>query len=153
MRLFRTTLITTAVLTALAASGGVNTTPKAPGNSVVSISYIVQAQSSEVAERAVRAVGGRVTHELKIVDAVGATLTPAQFGALHSNARLQLSVDRKATLAGYAGTPYVVRYTQAAALHSGAGAWLPRDRVGEDLSAALRDVLGRMQAHVTPNPV
>ena len=32
---------------------------------------------------------------------------------------------------------------EAAALHDGAGAWLPRDRVGEDLSAALRDVLGR----------
>ncbi len=39
---------------------------------------------------------------------------------------------------------------EAAALAQGAGAWLPRDRVGEDLPGALNDVLARTHAHNTP---
>lgn len=34
---------------------------------------------------------------------------------------------------------------QAAALTNGAGAWLPRDRVAEDLGPAMRDILGCRQ--------
>jgi len=34
---------------------------------------------------------------------------------------------------------------RVAALHEGAGAWLPRDRVGEELVEALHDALARAQ--------
>lgn len=40
---------------------------------------------------------------------------------------------------------------QAAAFAAGAGAWMPRDRVGQDLTAALRQVLAGNDARDTPN--
>lgn len=40
--------------------------------------YIVQASSVDAAAEAVRSVGGTVTHEIGVIQAVGATLLPPQ---------------------------------------------------------------------------
>ena len=40
---------------------------------------------------------------------------------------------------------------RVAALHEGAGSWLPRDRVGEDLVDALHHTLGRAQDRRAPS--
>ncbi len=47
-------------------------------------SFIVQGSDVERVVRLVESVGGKVTHELGIIDAVGATLTPSQAGALET---------------------------------------------------------------------
>ena len=44
--------------------------------------YIVQAETFSEAARAVAQVGGSITHELEIIDAVGATLSPRHVLAL-----------------------------------------------------------------------
>ena len=49
---------------------------------VVPGSYIVQAASLDLALGAVHSVGGEITHELGIINAVGALLTDAQLDAL-----------------------------------------------------------------------
>ncbi len=46
-------------------------------------SYIVQGQSAEAAAQAVKLAGGKITHQLGIINAVGAGLTPAQHAALN----------------------------------------------------------------------
>ena len=54
-----------------------------PTNGTTS-SVIVQARDLAAASDAVRAVGGTVTHELDIINAVGARLTRAQATALRN---------------------------------------------------------------------
>ncbi|MCA9924183.1 MAG: S8 family peptidase, partial [Anaerolineales bacterium] len=55
---------------------------------VMSASFIVQAESMEVAATAVSRVGGHITHELGVINAVGATLSPAQQMQLPDTVRL-----------------------------------------------------------------
>ena len=83
-------------------------------------SYIVQGPSYAVAAGAVRKVGGRITHELPIINAVAATLSSRQHATLLTDTRLTLSSNGSLKVAGSTGTvqPYVVEYTQANLLHS-----------------------------------
>lgn len=80
--------------------------------------YIVQATQPRVAAEAVRSVGGRITHELAIIDAVAARLSPAQVAQLEKRPGLTITLDRDAQVAGYAGQPYVARHSGAAQLHA-----------------------------------
>lgn len=50
------------------------------------LSYIVEAKSFDEATWAVQSVGGRITHELRIINAVAASLTLAQREALNDAA-------------------------------------------------------------------
>jgi subtilisin family serine protease len=62
-------------------------------------SYIVQAASLEAARGAVTQAGGSVTHELGIIDAVAATLSPAQAHTLYLSG-VSLFEDAGVTTAG-----------------------------------------------------
>jgi len=83
-------------------------------------SYIVQAPSIEVAVRAVKNAGGKITHELDIIHAVAADLIPVQVTALQADRRLTLTPNGSATVAGSNGPvqPYVVEHIQANLLHA-----------------------------------
>ena len=83
-------------------------------------SYIVQGPSFAVTVKAVHRVGGRITHELPIINAVAATLTPVQTRALRADQRLILTANGAVTVAGTNAPvqPYVVEHTQANLLHA-----------------------------------
>ena len=84
-----------------------------------STGYIVQAGTLAEARQAASAAGGRITHELGIIDGVAATLSPAQAASLRANSRLVLTPDRTAKVAGGAGTPdSAVPQVQANLLHA-----------------------------------
>jgi serine protease AprX len=57
-------------------------------------SMIVQAADMETAAAAVRAVGGEITHELAIIRAVGALLTPSQAAVLAKTEGITISANR-----------------------------------------------------------
>ena len=62
-----------------------------------SASYIVKGKSSERAAELVLEVGGKVTHELKIIRAVGAKLTDSQRDALEKHPEIsRVWEDRQA---------------------------------------------------------
>ena len=84
---------------------------------VASASYIVQAPSFPMAVAAVKNAGGKITHELSIINAVAATLTPAQVTALRADRSLNLTPNGSASVAG-TSAPYAVRYTQADLMHA-----------------------------------
>ncbi len=94
--------------------------PTAAAAAHAATSYIVQGPSLAVALAAVKNAGGRITHELGIVNAVAATLTPAQAVALRADHRLVLTPNGSATVAGTKAPvqPYVVEHTQANLLHA-----------------------------------
>jgi serine protease AprX len=110
----------------LSAAPAVEAVPVTPAPAAVAptrakiASYIVQGPSFVVAAGAVRAVGGRITHELPIINAVAATLTARQHDTLRSDHRLTLTDNGSAKVAGSSGTvqPYVVEQTQANLLHA-----------------------------------
>jgi hypothetical protein len=52
-------------------------------------SYIVQGKSADSVAAIVQSVGGDITHELGVIRAVGATLTPAQAEALRLHSDVQ----------------------------------------------------------------
>ena len=52
--------------------------------------YIIQAADLAAARSAVNGIGARITHELEIIQAVGAELTPAQLYTLRSRSELKL---------------------------------------------------------------
>ena len=54
---------------------------------------IVQGADLASVAAAVRAVGGEITHELGIIDAVGARLTPSQIAQLESDETLTVQAD------------------------------------------------------------
>jgi serine protease AprX len=56
--------------------------PCRAADQIQATSVIVQGRDMALAAKAVRSVGGRVTHELGIIRAVGAELTPAQLERL-----------------------------------------------------------------------
>lgn len=58
--------------------------PMAPPASAQLLDVIVQAEDMATAASLVREVGGTITHELGIIDAVGAQLTAAQLAALEA---------------------------------------------------------------------
>ena len=62
-------------------------------------SYIVQAADIEKAAAAVEAVGGKISHELNIIDAVGARLGSAQLAALKETGLVQVYQDRSVEVA------------------------------------------------------
>jgi len=63
------------------------------------LSYIVQAETLEAARTAVASVGGSVSHELGIIDAVAASLSPSQAETLRT-AGVSLFEDAQVTTAG-----------------------------------------------------
>ena len=62
-------------------------------------SYIVQARDLETAIQAVRSVGGVITHELGIIRAVGAELTPSQAEQLRAMEGMKINENPKVELA------------------------------------------------------
>ena len=60
------------------------------------LSYIVQASSFEAAKAAVAETGGEVTHELRIIRAVGALLSEQQRAELASDPALTIRDNRSA---------------------------------------------------------
>lgn len=73
----------------------------APAASTGRMSVIVQARSLSVAAAAVREAGGEVTHDLGIIDAVAARLTPEQARRLAAAcAECRLHEDRPTRVAG-----------------------------------------------------
>ena len=65
-------------------------------------SYIVQAADLETAVTAVQQVGGELTHELGIINAVGANLTAAQFAVLEKNSDItNLQENRQLQMVGF----------------------------------------------------
>ena len=61
--------------------------------------FIVQGQDTATVAAAVQAVGGEITHELGIIHAVGAVLTPAQQLQLeHHEAVQRIYADRTLSL-------------------------------------------------------
>jgi serine protease AprX len=81
-------------------------------------SYIVQAGTLHAAKAAVQAAGGRITHELGIINGVAATLSPAQVQTLRADTALEVQQDGAAKVMGYAGTPYTTAHTGADQLHA-----------------------------------
>jgi serine protease AprX len=64
------------------------------------VSVIVQADDATTAAAHVRAVGGRVTHELDVIGAVGARVSPAQRQALLRRSGVRVYDDGSVALAG-----------------------------------------------------
>ncbi len=56
----------------------------------MSASYIVQADSLDIARQAVEAIGAEITHELGIINAVGAKLSSDQLAELNKDSRLRI---------------------------------------------------------------
>ena len=76
----RTVLVTGLAMALIGAAAMV----RFPGETATH-SMIVQGSDLAAVRSAVVAVGGEITHELGIIDAVGATLTAAQIDALNHN--------------------------------------------------------------------
>ena len=66
-------------------------------------SYIVTGPSLAAVLAAVRTGGGRVTHQLGVIDAVAAEPTSAQEKILRADPRLTLTINAGTTVEGYAG--------------------------------------------------
>ncbi|MGB5492074.1 MAG: hypothetical protein WBM76_14710, partial [Woeseiaceae bacterium] len=93
--MLRTTLIT--VLAILASAAVFAAEPSQPTTETAS--YIVQADHYAVAKSAVVGVGGSITHELRIINAGGASLSVTQAGELSKDSRLKIQKDRSAGVA------------------------------------------------------
>lgn len=63
------------------------------------VSYIVQASSLDQALSAIQNVGGEITHELGIINAVGARLTSEQRITLDADQQIRIYQNRKASVA------------------------------------------------------
>jgi serine protease AprX len=114
---------------------------------------IVQARDMAAAAEAVRQVGGRVTHELGIIDAVGAALTPTQTDAIRRAASARVYVDRTLRTAG-SPQSWAPSLVSADRLHAGGitgvgvtiavldtGAW-PNSPIKADTSGKVRLLQG-----------
>jgi serine protease AprX len=115
--------------TTVASPLGASPTDRSATSQAQTASYIVQAPSLAAARSAVVKVGGTITHELDIIDAVGATLAPAQAETLRAagitlfeDAKVQTSATEELSAVGGGGggstqdTFYPTR-TSAATLH------------------------------------
>ena len=94
--MFRTTVITLIALLSSVAAFATDTSD----TTAVPASYIVQADSVVIAKQAVIAVDGEITHELDIINAVGALLSAEQYGRLAKDSRLKIQRDWSAGVAG-----------------------------------------------------
>ncbi len=65
-----------------------------------SMSVIVQAREMAAAVAAVRQAGGEMTHELPIINSVGARLTPGQVRAIRRSGNARVYADRTVRTAG-----------------------------------------------------
>jgi hypothetical protein len=81
--------------------GATPETPAIEREVATSSAYIVRGHSVNDIAREVRALGGEVTHELAIINAVAARLTSSQLRSLRqSDAVAQISGDGQMTTAG-----------------------------------------------------
>ena len=130
----------TAWIPAARPAGGLTLTP-----------VIVQARDLATAAGAVRRVGGEITHELGIIDAVGARLSTAQRESLRRTAGLTLHEDREARSAGGPWSSITVPLVGADRLHQegyygnpvtiavlDTGAWYSYPNLDKDISGAAR---------------
>jgi serine protease AprX len=83
------------------------------------VSYIVQGRDVFAARAAVEAAGGRVVHELGIINAVSAELTAAQRELLTGNPWLRLSKDGSVKTAGAVAETWYPTLVNAVSLHNG----------------------------------
>jgi serine protease AprX len=104
--------------TALAATATATPAASATATREQPTSYIVQAGSLAEAKAAVTKAGGRITHELGIINGVAATLSPAQAETLRAVTGLELQQDGAAKVMGYVGKPYTTTHTGADRLHA-----------------------------------
>ncbi len=81
-------------------------------------SFIVQAATSAAAQAAVRSVGGRITHELGIIDGVAATLDAKQLAALRQIRGVSTFENGTARIAGYVGDFWAATQVGADRLHA-----------------------------------
>jgi len=88
-------------------AGSLATSPVAEETSEAS--YIVQAADMESAAAAVSAVGAEITHELAIIDAVGARLTPAEWAQLEALDGLRLFQGRSVEVSTTTSAALTVR--------------------------------------------
>ncbi len=73
----------------------------AQGAAMSRLSVIVQAESMDAAEASVNWAGGTITHRLDIINAVGATLTPAQWAVVQAQPQVtRLSLNSTLEVAG-----------------------------------------------------
>jgi serine protease AprX len=89
-------LVSLASFTLLAAGGPAPITPlptSSPAVVATATAVIVQASSLAAARDAVRAIGGETTHELGLIDAVGARLDARQERALRARPELRIYAD------------------------------------------------------------
>ena len=97
---------------------------------------IVQAEDMASAEALVLSVGGTVTHELNIIDAVGAQLSPTQLGTLQRMEVVRVYEDGSAQVAGKPGPEtFYPGLIDAALLH------LDLDPPGAGIQAVLHQLL------------
>ncbi|MCP5094568.1 MAG: hypothetical protein GY943_03325, partial [Chloroflexi bacterium] len=89
------------LLFALLVTTQLTTTQPAAFNSGPVASYIIQAEEIETAVVKVEQVGGHITHELGIINAVAADLTAAQYAKLVDQAGLSLHVNAQVQNASY----------------------------------------------------
>ena len=83
------------------ADKSIDTTAAKDPASEPTISVLVQGSNGTSVAAAVRAVGGEVTHELGIIDAVGARLTQAQIRRLGArDTTLRIQADRTTSVSG-----------------------------------------------------
>lgn len=85
-------------------------------------SYLVQAAEYSAAQSAVTRAHGRVTHDLPIINAVAADLSPAQLQTLERDSHLKITPNRAVRVSGASPAqqvqPYVVERTNANLLHA-----------------------------------
>ena len=67
-------------------------------------SYIVQGPELEAVQTAVTAAGGRVTHELAVINGVAALLSDAQVSRLEAQSNLRLTPDNRLSLDSTTGS-------------------------------------------------
>lgn len=110
---------TLGALASLAAAwAGTSTHPWAPAEGAAE-SMIVQAADAATAAAAVGAVGGTVTHDLAVINAVGARLTASQGRALAARPGVaRVYSDRALRSNGHAPTTYYPALSEASRLHA-----------------------------------
>ena len=72
-------------------------------------SYLIQGKQSKDVAALVRSLGAEVTHELAIINAVGARLTPAQYEQLTRNTALRIQSDGGLHVNGTSGSEVLIQ--------------------------------------------
>lgn len=91
--------------TAAAPAAEREATPQVTTPAETTAAVLVQGKDLASAAAAVRAVGGEITHELGIIDAVGARLTRRQIEQLEANEGLKVQADRMVGVTDTTGGP------------------------------------------------